>query len=119
MFDSWKEYALHLAKHIIQDQKHKDALQKIIDRDDSKYKHEAIQNDFWKTIINTILSSDWDFTKYANWQISGDVDTYRRVTQNPKGLLEKHKWLRGMLKSTKYLNQDQKQEIYEYFTQQH
>jgi predicted phosphoadenosine phosphosulfate sulfurtransferase len=119
MFESWKEYALHLAKNIIQEQKHKDALQKIINRDHVKYKHEAIENDFWKTIINTILSSDWDFTKYANWQISGDVNTYRRFTENPKGLLEKNKWLRGMLKGTKYLNAEQKQEIYEYFTQQH
>lgn len=108
MFTSWEEYAIHLAKNIIQEEKYKQILFSKIEKLKKIYDAPLIQKDFWKTIINTILSSDWDFTKLQNWLISGDVDTYRRVKLSKKYLL-------GMLKSTKYITTEQKEQIINYF----
>ena len=71
---------------------------------------------FWKVIINTILSSDFDFTKLKNFTMMTDCDTYRRIIKNPQGKnKEKYVWKRGMLKNSKYLSAEQKIELINYF----
>lgn len=81
MFESWEEYALHLAENIIQDQKNKDELYKRINPKKEIYSGNGIKNHFWRTIINTILSSDWDFTKIANWEMAHGPYNYRQYKQ--------------------------------------
>lgn len=115
MFKDWEEYSYHLANNIIQEQKNKDELFKKIDKLKELYNKNKIRDDFWKTIINTILSSDWDFTKLTNWLISSHVDTYRRFHKNKDGNNEKHKWILAMASSTKYLEEEEKKQIILYF----
>jgi predicted phosphoadenosine phosphosulfate sulfurtransferase len=116
MFTDWQEYALHLAANIIQEQKYYDMLMRVIDSDAKVYDGELIQKDYWKTVINTILSSDWDFTKLQNWKLKHDVDSYRRFKNNPTGEnTAKFKWSANMLINNKYLTEQQKQQVYDYF----
>jgi predicted phosphoadenosine phosphosulfate sulfurtransferase len=116
MFTNWEEYAYHLAENIIQEDKYKEMLYRKLDKDKKLYSQGKIYTAYWKTVINTILSSDWDFTKYQNWMIMGDVDTYRRFKKNPLGTnKEKNVWLSAMLKSTKFLHSEEILTIQNYF----
>ena len=115
MFEDWKEYALYLAEKLIPEEEFRNKLYKRIETN-SMFDQESSFKDFWKTIINTILSSDFDFTKLGNYIISAECDTFRRVIKNPNGKnKEKHKWIRSMLRSTKYLTTEQKIEVINYF----
>lgn len=106
MFESWEQYGLHLANNIIQDETKRDALLKRIERNRKYYKHsEKIQPDFWKAIINTILSSDWDFTKLTNFEMSPAAYAYK-------------KWVRDGVFPVKYPQYLSAQEIHEYAKQQ-
>lgn len=112
MFDTWKDYATHLKNNLIPDETHKEQLNKKIEK--NSFLNE--QKEFWKVIINTILSSDFDFTKLQNYLMSGSVDTLRRFVCNPNGENKTKKiWLRNMLKSTKYLTSEQKNILIKYF----
>lgn len=115
MFKDWKEYALHLAKNLIPEKKHLESLYKKIE--ETKLFHmEASAKDYWRIIINTILSSDFDFTKLVNFKMSSHCDTLRRYIKNPQGKnKEKYQWIKPMRYSTKYLNNKQKLEILDYF----
>lgn len=114
MFKDWEEYAVYLANNIIQEEKYKSMMLHKIEHMKPVYGEGLIAHDFWKTVINTILSSDWDFTKLSNWKISGEVDTYRRVHNAYKDKREK-RYLLGMLKSMKYLTSEEKNEVINYF----
>ena len=115
MFDTWKEYALHLADKMIPETKNRDMLDTRIKQTD--YLHgEKPATDYWKTIVNTVLSSDFDFTKLKNHTMKTDCDTYRRFVKNPGGKnKEKYVWKRGMLKNTRYLTPEQKIVLMNYF----
>lgn len=94
MFASWEEYAMHLSKNIIQEEKNKIDLLKIIEEKSILYNEGFIRNDYWKTIIKTILSSDWDFTKIKNWEMSQHVYNYRQYKRGKrkKEMLLHHKY---------------------------
>ena len=68
MFESWKEYANHLAKNLIFEEEHTLLLNKMIKRNNI-FSEGKPANSFWKVIINTILSSDFDFTKLKNFKM--------------------------------------------------
>lgn len=115
MFEDWKEYALHLADNLIFEDNLKDLLKRKLESQ-IFYDVEPIRDAFWRIIINTILSSDFDFTKYQNWTLQPNVDTWRRVCKNPYGEDKvKHKWVKPMTISTKYLTQEEKLRILNYF----
>ena len=42
------------------------------------YVHEPVRTEMIRVVINTVLSSDWDFTKLQNFRISPPVYGYRR-----------------------------------------
>jgi predicted phosphoadenosine phosphosulfate sulfurtransferase len=84
MFKDWEEYAYHLAENIIQEDKNKELLLKKINDKKQIYTGENIKNSFWKVIINTILSSDWDFTKLANFEMSPQNMNYRNYKKGKK-----------------------------------
>ena len=77
MFKDWEEYAFHLADNLIQEEKNKSLLLKKIDSKKTIYNGDNIKDSFWKVIINTILSSDWDFTKFVNWETAAGY-SYRK-----------------------------------------
>jgi predicted phosphoadenosine phosphosulfate sulfurtransferase len=78
MFADWEEYAYYLAENIIQEDKYRKQLFSKIEAKKGIYIGDNIKLKFWKTIINTILSSDFDFTKIANFEIQPDTYCYRR-----------------------------------------
>ena len=115
MFETWKEYTFFLAEKLIKEDENINALLKRI----KTYHYldtEIIGKRFWNVLINTILSYDMDFTKFDNFLIGGEIDTFRRVYKNPKGKSkEKYKWIPSMLKSNKYLTPQQKLDVANYF----
>jgi hypothetical protein len=78
MFADWEEYAYYLAENIIQEDKYRKQLFSKIEAKKGIYIGDNIKLKFWKTIINTILSSDFDFTKIANFEMRPDTYCYRR-----------------------------------------
>lgn len=115
MFESWKEYALHLADKLIDNEKNKKSFYKQVEN----YKffdNEFSGKDYWRVMINTILSLDFDYTKLSNFTMSANADTFRRYHRNPKGAgKDKFVWKVVMLKNTRYLTTEQKIEITEHF----
>ena len=79
MFQSWEEYACHLINNIIQEEKHVKMLQGQIKRMSAIYTDIEINNTMWQKVINTVLSSDWDFTKLHNWELGSPINAYRSV----------------------------------------
>jgi len=101
-FSTWREYAHYLADNIIQKEGDKDAWEKQIGYDHQFSfidKNESISTDFWKVAINTILSSDWDFTKIQNFRLTQSVNAHRQYYRGT--------YTSEMLKHTKYLSSDQ------------
>lgn len=117
MFESWKEYAFHLAKHMIPEKKHQISWQANHDRLVELYtKNPDITKAFYRALINTILSSDWDLTKLGNFIAQPDVATYRRYHLNPQGKdKEKNKWMLSMARNHKFLNGTELQDVITYF----
>jgi predicted phosphoadenosine phosphosulfate sulfurtransferase len=112
MFNDWEDYAIHLANNIIQDEKNKNDLIKIYEKKKLIYNGENIKTKFIKKIIDTILSSDWDFTKIANFEMSPYVGAYR---QYKKGIIKKELLINTTLFTDDEIN-DLKNKINEKFT---
>lgn len=113
-FDSWKEYAHYLADNIIQKKQDRDLWKKQIQYDyQFSYieKGKAIEDDFWKVAINTILSSDWDFTKIQNFRLTQHVNAFR---QFHRGVFKQE-----MVKYSKYLTDQQIEKIKEAINENH
>ena len=106
MFKSWEEYAMHLINNIIQEDDRKKQLMKIIEKERVLFSDEIIQHDYWRTIINTVLSSDWDFTKHQNFITNHDVLTYKKFKKGIRYY--------DMLKSPKFLTPNEKMEVINY-----
>ncbi len=89
MFKDWTEYTLHLAKHIIQDDKNRNKFLKEFNKAMEKYPDPEINKDVNRIMINTILSSDWDFTKFNNWRVGANVVTYIKAK---RGIVNRHSY---------------------------
>lgn len=109
MFADWEEYAYYLVENLMQDEKNKINLLKKIESKKGIYDGENIKDEFWRTILNTILSSDWDFTKITNFELRPHVYNYRKYK---KGEYEKKMLLDSKAFTDAELN-DLKQKIYE------
>ena len=96
MFESWEEYALFLKDNMVDREKNRIELQNLINAELKIYTNDEIKDYFFRKVIDTILSNDWDFTKIANWRISQKVYAYR---QFKRGIYRK-----AMLKYCGYLN---------------
>lgn len=82
MFKDWEEYANHIIENIIQEDKNKQILKDAIYKS-KKYgiKHyntnEHIREKYWRTIIDCVLSNDWDLTKMTNFVMRPETYSYR------------------------------------------
>jgi predicted phosphoadenosine phosphosulfate sulfurtransferase len=88
MFKDWEEYAIYLADNIIQEDENREKLyrhmsSKGLQQSKDFYSNfsPALKTAYWKMVINTILSSDWDFTKLTNFAIMPEVMVCRRFYQ--------------------------------------
>lgn len=78
MFHSWEDYGYYLAEHLIPEEQYKQQLYRQIAKKKALYNGEKIRPKFWKIIINTILSADWDFTKLCNFERRPATHIYRK-----------------------------------------
>ena len=78
MFKDWEEYAYYLAENLIKEDKYKNALYKRIDKTKKFIINDYIKSDIYRNVINTILSSDWDFTKLNNFLTSQHYNTVKK-----------------------------------------
>ena len=116
MFDSWGDYCIHLADNIIQKQEYKDLMFKQINKYKVIYSGRLIIDDLYKCLIKTILSSDFDFTKFDNWKLLGRVDTYRRYHNlYTKKKVPRSNWKETMLTDMSALEDNEKQIVLEHF----
>lgn len=76
MFTEWEDYAMHLAKHLIPEQGFYNSFMDKASHYKKIYGSGKIRDDYWRIMINTILSSDFDYTKLGNWLRSKDVSAY-------------------------------------------
>jgi len=77
MFDTWESYAEHLIDNIVQDEKNRQTLRKKLAGLLKVYIDPDVRNSLMHVVINTVLSSDWDFTKLKNFQTNPSVYSYR------------------------------------------
>lgn len=68
------------------------------------YTDKQIREDFFKVIIKTVLSTDWDLTKLKNWT-EGNKDAYI-YREYKKGNVKDY-----MLNPTKYITNEQREEL--------
>lgn len=113
MFSDWEEYALYLAKKIIQEEKYLNLLLNKINSNSIQFNKEFyskfnnnLKISYWKKIIDTILSSDWDFTKLTNFALNQEIMVCRRVYLKQWEKLNLEKNLKN-----KYLTEAQKKEL--------
>jgi len=115
MFNDWEEYAYHLAENLIHEQQYRELLYKKIQAKNIKessefYKKNKNANDsYWKVIINTILSADWDFSKLENFFMSPQAISMRMYHLN-----RTDKWKDNAIQY-KFLNEDEKQKVKQFF----
>jgi predicted phosphoadenosine phosphosulfate sulfurtransferase len=119
MFVDWEEYGIHLIDTLVNNDEYKTALYKKINSKEPKYsadfykKNNEIYVKYWKVLINTILSADWDFTKLENFSMAPDTVAYRMYH-----LDKKHLWRNNKLQY-KYLSSEERKICIEYFKQQY
>jgi predicted phosphoadenosine phosphosulfate sulfurtransferase len=89
MFSSWREYAYFLAEKIAGESEYYDKLISTIQKYEKIYDGDNIKDMFYKKVIDTVLASDFDFTKLSNWTTQGAGFSYKRFKQG--------KYLRQML----------------------
>jgi predicted phosphoadenosine phosphosulfate sulfurtransferase len=104
MFKDWEEYALHLIENIIQEDKYKKMILKKIEQLTLVYTDAEIKEDFFKVIIKTVLSTDWDLTKLKNWT-EGNKDAYI-YREFKKGNVKDY-----MMSKSKYVTNEMRQQL--------
>ena len=78
MFKSWKEYAFFLRDKLADDEDFVNRMNKIVKNSEKYMITNLVYVDFYKHIIKTILSQDFDFTKITNWMTSQYFNTVKK-----------------------------------------
>ena len=95
MFESWLEYALYLAEHMMPDQSFLDRFKKEISKGKDIFTDEPIRTAWAKQLVATVLVADVDFTKLTNWKMLAPITTYTNCKRG--------RYRREMWRFTKYL----------------
>jgi hypothetical protein len=78
MFQDWEEYAMYLKDHLVQEETNRT----LVDSWTERYKKYLISDKaisiFYRTMINSILSSDWDGTKIINLVTRPEFNTLKK-----------------------------------------
>ena len=102
MFSSWEEYAEHLADNLTPEDE-VDKLHRTIDGAQKWLINQHISDDYYKHIIDTILSQDWDYTKLNNLKVRQEFVTVRLFVEgkinetNIEANRRYNKYLKGIL----------------------
>lgn len=108
MFETWEEYAMHLIEHLIQDEANKIGIKKKIKATKDLFNQGLIIKKYWSTIINTILSSDWDYTKFENFMAQPTTNVFKKYHFWIKtGKTDGQTWNKRAVSYMKYLTPEQ------------
>lgn len=103
MFYSWSEYAEHLTENIVQEKKYRDLILNQVLTYRKYILNPQIERDFYRVVINTILSSDWDCTKLINFVTSQNFNTVKKyvdggITDENREINRKYdKYVKGLI----------------------
>ena len=103
MFSGWEEYALYLIDHLVVEEANKNKLKSIIPEKVKRYDGVAIREAFFRIIVKTIMSSDWDYTNIENFHTWAPVFNYVKYKA---GSVDKR-----MLHHLKFFTTEQKQDL--------
>jgi predicted phosphoadenosine phosphosulfate sulfurtransferase len=78
MFKSWKEYALYLAENLANDEEFLKKMHKKIEKNKKYMVSNKVYVDFYKQLVKTVLSQDFDFTKLGNFLTSPYFNTVKK-----------------------------------------
>lgn len=81
MFSYWKDYCYFLADSLITDKDLHERLMKKVHSLEKIYDGDNIKDLFYRKVVDTILSNDFDFTKLSNWMTGGPGFSYKRFKQ--------------------------------------
>ena len=109
MFESWKEYALHLLKTMVFDEKVAKRIKAVMEEKQKIYTTELIATDFYKACISSILIGDDAITKIRNFYRMTPVWVYEDIKAG-----RKQKWKRENLKFVKYCTNEMVEELVNY-----
>jgi predicted phosphoadenosine phosphosulfate sulfurtransferase len=76
MFSNWLEYRDYLLENLIVDEKLKKSFKSTFESLEQRYAHEVNDN-MYKTQINSILCNDVDMTKLKNWEARKQTNEQR------------------------------------------
>lgn len=77
MFKDWQEYADHLIETLIPEEKNRVALRKKMEHKLKLYIDRDVRIALLRTVIETILSNDWDWTKLGTFETNPYVRAYK------------------------------------------
>ena len=103
MFKSWKEYALYLADNLTDDEQFTKKMHKAIDKNKKYMVTNKVYVDFYKQLVKTVLSQDFDFTKLGNFLTSPYFNTVKKyvngklTSQNIEINRKYDKYVKGLI----------------------
>jgi predicted phosphoadenosine phosphosulfate sulfurtransferase len=103
MFKDWEDYSLYLIEKLVVEEKNRLSLHKLIAKYNPLFTDDEIRQQFFRSVVRTIMASDWDFTRMANWLAGATVLNYVYYKQG--------KATRLMLEHTRYFSESQKQDL--------
>lgn len=77
MFESWKEYSMYLVDNLIQEELNRKLVRVRINQNDKYMINQKVTDAFFKKVVDTVLSSDWDLTKLTNFTLSPNFNTVK------------------------------------------
>lgn len=78
MFKDWEEYAMYLKDHLVQEETNRTLVDSWTDRYKKYLISDKAVSIFYRTMINSILSSDWDGTKIINLVTRPEFNTLKK-----------------------------------------
>jgi hypothetical protein len=100
MFDSWEEYAIHLADNLIEEDHIREKLDKAIENHKRFFITPEAVDGFYRVIVSTILVQDWDFTKLDNFRTGPKFAAVRQLVNKTLSEADFHR----LRKNNEYLN---------------
>ena len=103
MFASWREYAIYLAENLANDEEFLIKMQKKIEKNKKYMVSNKVYVDFYKTLVKTVLSQNFDFTKLGNFLTAPYFNTVKKyvdgkLTSKNIGVNRKYdKYVKGLI----------------------
>lgn len=78
MFKDWEEFAMYLKDNLVQEEENRALIMSWYDKNKKYLITDKARSIFFRTMINAILSSDWDGTKIINLTTRPEFNTLKK-----------------------------------------